>query len=117
MLGGTVVSGPVVYSTPSIGICLPGKCAGPACTPEVKPAKKTVYSTVTREHCMASRSCFDMLLSCCGLGSDCDGPTGETRTKTLLVKKQVPKCEEACTTCVAAPVVTAVPPAATPAKR
>ena len=76
---------------------LPSKCApAKACTPEVKPSKKVVYSTVTREYCQPSRSLFDILLKKCGLSDDCDGDAerGETQTKTLLVKKVVPSCEK-----------------------
>ena len=117
MLGGTIVSGPALSATPTSVLCLPGKCAGPPCTPEVKPAKKTVYLTVNRDFCVPNHSMFDKLLSLCGLADDCDGPSGETHTKTLLVKKQVPKCEEACATCktVVTPVATIGVPAV-PAK-
>ena len=99
IVGGTVVSGPVLVEMPAKVTCLPGKCDRPPCTPETKSAKKTVYTTVTREFCVPSRSLFDVILAKCGMADDCDGPSGETRTKTLLVKKQVPKCVEACETC------------------
>jgi len=104
---------PVVGATVVSGSCLTGKCAGGApCVPEVKPAKKTVYSTVTREYCLPTHSFFDSLMKCCGMGDDCDGPTGETRTKTLLVKKQVPKCEQGCGTCkTGMPATTVIVPA------
>jgi hypothetical protein len=70
-------------------------CRPALCTPAAKPKTKTVYSTITREYCQPSRSLFDTILAKCGLLDDCDAVevSGETRTKTLLVKKAVPKCE------------------------
>src|SRR5262249_37496134 len=82
------------------GGCLTGNCLFgkgepcKACTPVYAPAKKTVYASVTREYCLANRSLCDMLMRKCGMADDCEAPTGETRTKTLLVKKIVPKCDE-----------------------
>jgi hypothetical protein len=105
--GTLIVSGPV---QPSGGMCTTGNCLtgtclfskcepGKPCTPVYAPAKKTVYSTVTREYCLANRSICDLLMRMCGMVDDCENaPTGETRTKTLLVKKLVPKCEEGCCT-------------------
>jgi hypothetical protein len=91
------------------GSCLTGTCFGgnclfsktepcKPCTPVYAPAKKTVYSTVTREYCLANRSICDLLMRKCGMVDDCESaPTGETRTRTLLVKKIVPKpCDEGC---------------------
>jgi len=87
------------------GTCFSGNClfskSEPckACTPVYAPAKKTVYSTVTREYCLANRSICDLIMRKCGMADDCENaPTGETRTKTLLVKKLVPKCDEGCCT-------------------
>jgi hypothetical protein len=87
------------------GGCLSGNClfnkTEPCkpCTPVYAPAKKTVYSAVTREYCLANRSICDLLMRKCGMVDDCENaPTGETRTKTLLVKKLVPKCDEGCCT-------------------
>ncbi|HJZ90481.1 MAG TPA: hypothetical protein VKE40_06380 [Gemmataceae bacterium] len=95
-----MVSGPVqpVGATSAVGSCFTGKCGhGAPCTPEFKPGKKTVYSTVTRDICLPSRSFCDILLKKCCLSDDCESaPTGETRTKTLLVKKLVPNCDEGC---------------------
>jgi hypothetical protein len=93
---------PLLMSVPSYPLpssptgCLTNKCATekPCCTPEVKPAKKTVYSSVTREYCLPTRSILDTLLAKCGLSDECEGPVGEPHTKTLLVKKVVTKCEE-----------------------
>lgn len=98
--GVPIVAGPVqpVGGTCGTGTCLFSKCEpGRPCTPVLTPAKKTVYSAVTREYCQPSRSFCDILLRKCGLVDDCQtAETGETRTKTLLVKKLVPKCDEGC---------------------
>jgi hypothetical protein len=89
----------------------------------VKPVFKTVYATTTREFCVPSCSLLDHLLSTCGLADDCEEcGGGETHTRTLLVKKLVPKCEEACGTCktpAPPPVVVAPLPVVptVPAKR
>ena len=96
-----IVSGPVQPAECApcvISSCVLGKCEhGKPCTPVVTLAKKTVYSTVTREYCQPSRSFCDILMRKCGLVDDCEtGETGETRTKTLLVKKLAPKCDEGC---------------------
>jgi hypothetical protein len=73
------------------GICQ--KCPQVPCVPEVKPKTKVIYSSVCREYCQPERSCLDCLLSQCGLSDDCEEAGGVTRSKTLLVKKVVPKCE------------------------
>ena len=96
-----MVSGPVQPAACApcvISPCVLGKCEhGKPCTPVVTLAKKTVYSTVTREYCQPCRSFCDLVLRKCGLQEDCEtGPTGETRSKTLLVKKLIPKCDEGC---------------------
>jgi hypothetical protein len=114
--GAPVVVGPVQpgNGTCTTGTCLTGGCLSGClsgnclfsksepckpCTPVYAPAKKTVYSTVTREYCLANRSICDLLMRKCGMVDDCENaPTGETRTKTLLVKKLVPKCDEGCCT-------------------
>src|SRR5262245_57291021 len=69
------------------------KCAQVPCVPEVKPKTKVIYSSVCREYCQPDRSCLDCILSKCGLSDDCDEAGGVTRSKTLLIKKVVPKCE------------------------
>jgi len=110
----------LVVSGPDIGgHCLQSKCCGGApCTPEVKVVKKTVYSCVSREYCLPTCSLFSQLMKCCGMADDCDCSTGETRTKTLLVKKLVPKCDEGCGTCLtpapSPPVVVAPMPVVMP---
>jgi hypothetical protein len=80
----------VPYQT---GICQ--KCPQVPCIPEVKPKTKVIYSSVCREYCQADRSLLDLILSKCGLSDDCDDAGGISRSKTLLVKKVVPKCEPA----------------------
>ena len=101
-MSGTGVSGGCLSGGCLSGCSLFGKCEpGKPCTPVYAPAKKTVYSCVTREYCLANRSLCDLLMRKCGMGDDCDNaPTGETRTRTLLVKKIVPKppCDEGCCT-------------------
>jgi hypothetical protein len=99
--GVPTVAGPVqTGGTCLTGGCLFGKCEPcKPCTPVFAPAKKTVYATVTREYCQPCCSFCDLLWKKCGLADDCEAaPTGETRTKTLLVKKLVPKCDEGCCT-------------------
>ena len=95
---GSCMSGSSVSGGCFSGCCLFGKNeACKACTPVYAPAKKTVYSSVTREYCLANRSICDLLMQKCGMGNDCESaPTGQTRTRTLLVKKIVPKppCDE-----------------------
>jgi len=92
---GTCLTGTCLGGCRLFGKCEPGK----PCTPVYLPTKKTVYSTVTREYCLANRSLCDLLMWKCGMVDDCENaPTGETRTKTLLVKKLVPKCDDGCCT-------------------
>jgi len=110
--GVPIVAGPVQPVSGTSASCMSGSCLSGGClsgsclfsksepckpcTPVYAPAKKTVYSTVTREYCLANRSICDLLMRKCGMVDDCDNaPTGETRTRTLLVKKIVPKpCDE-----------------------
>jgi len=69
------------------GNCLFSKCEPcKPCTPVYAPAKKTVYSCITREYCLSNCSLCNLLMQKCGMSDDCENaPTGETRTKTLLV--------------------------------
>src|SRR5262245_59218876 len=114
--GVPIVAGPVQPVSGTSGSCMSGSCLSgglsgcclfskgepcKSCTPVYAPAKKTVYSCITREYCLANRSLCDLLMRKCGMADDCDNaPTGETRTRTLLVKKIVPKppCDEGCCT-------------------
>lgn len=76
-----------------VGVPCKTTCHEKNCVPELKPKTRVVYSTVCRDYCLPSRSLVDLVLAKCGISDDCDEATGETRTKTLLVKKVVPKCD------------------------
>jgi hypothetical protein len=83
---------PVPIGVPcKAGVCQ--KCTHEPCVPEFKPKTKVVYSTVCREYCLPERSLIDLIMAKCGMDDDCDEAEGVKRTKTLLVKKVVPKCE------------------------
>jgi hypothetical protein len=110
---GATITGSVPGGAVVSDCCLTTKCPRVPCTPEVKPVYKTVYGTTCREFCVPTCSLLDHLLSKCGLTHDGGECGGETRTKTLLVKKLVPKCEEGCDSCQAPappPVVLPAPP-------
>jgi hypothetical protein len=101
---------PVPIGVPTRGgLC--EKCNQGPCVPEFKPKTKVIYSTICREYCQPERSLIDCILAKCGLDDDCEESSGVKRSKTLLVKKVVPKCET--TTCGpvnAAMIMTPPPP-------
>jgi hypothetical protein len=96
------LSPPAIVELPNatpIGVPYKGgpcqKCNQEPCVPEFKPKTRVLYSTVCREYCLPERSFIDLILAKCGLDDECDEAEGVKHSKTLLVKKVVPKCEPA----------------------
>jgi len=60
------------------------------CATECQPTKKTVYSSVEKQYCLAERGLLDWLHGCLFGSDDGCNHCGQVRTKTVLVKKIVP---------------------------
>jgi len=61
------------------------------CVSECQPTKKTVYSSVSKDYCLARRPLLDWLHGCCESlmgGEGCDH-CSDVHTKNVLVKKIV----------------------------